>query len=882
MSLNNPYNKFRDHEIKFNYDKVEFKKFGSIDIDSKIFENDYIQANKKVQFAVYNAAIKLYLNNPDPTKNILLEFTRNLSNRYYKLLKSYNFIINNNDQKKFFELIIDNICHDGVENNYLGNLGSFPHTWVFFFDKNQYQKYDHEAEFRHRLFFVYKLMGFVNNIINHEKLAIEINKYLKISGEVWQLDLDLLRYLRERNPNYLDEFKKKFKKSIVDLKKSNPSLFEEIKKSNPKFEYSLPPPIFRWGTAAAINDSGLRLPSNQNLEELKNKQAKIKLPNYANIIRNNNNISVENNRNNRCSLNSTIFNLNLSDKELIALTGETKVNIMKGNLHKSPIGFFSGNFNYNYNYNPTNHLAKKYLQISKKLYLPIESGISGSMDLSLSMSAIVGLGIKNKKSDYEYQQIIKLSYIVWMTAGYDHTLHEMLFSSLSYGLSYIPGPYIVDYVFPNDPEFKLTVEDLLQNDGSDLPSNIIKNYIAFKNIKNNIFDKYRFALECIATCTGIARMISYRLLDTEISNIKYPERRIFGNFPVNTNVNRSYIYNLKKGESTFREINPQRGTQKKTRFTKKLSTTLMRPDGNIRLYYQYESVGLMFNMHALHNKGYKYVFKDDALTNLKWWLGEDVKLTKNKLGDRSLLKNKYIDIDQLRSNLLFNSKEKKECDNFNEIMFGLCKEAFIGLFIREADVSMTFKDIYVLLTTFFKIKTDLGIYLPLFNLQNPSTTERKKNIENRVKLLSIEDIIGFLLQAREDNSDDYKTFIQILLKRNFENIVKLNNNAYVNLLMISLGNNFIRNIDKPNLEKFYQDKLRTMYDYYDKKGAKSKSSRVEENTIHLKKNNLVNSVGFPPSPPDLNLMSSMHRASKETISKVVFKTVKETNHMKWI
>lgn len=40
------------------------------------------------------------------------------------------------------------------------------------------------------------------------------------------------------------------------------------------------------------------------------------------------------------------------------------------------------------------------------------------MDYSLSMAALVFLGIKNKKQDLEYQNIIKLAYITWMSIGF--------------------------------------------------------------------------------------------------------------------------------------------------------------------------------------------------------------------------------------------------------------------------------------------------------------------------------------------------------------------------------------------------------------------------------------------------------------------------------
>ena len=54
----------------------------------------------------------------------------------------------------------------------------------------------------------------------------------------------------------------------------------------------------------------------------------------------------------------------------------------------------------------------------------------------------------------------------------------------------------------------------------------------------------------------------------------------------------------------------------------KLSTTLIRPDGNTTFYGDITNpIGFIHNMFQVHNKNWKYVFKSNAFTNSKWWVG---------------------------------------------------------------------------------------------------------------------------------------------------------------------------------------------------------------------------------------------------------------------
>ena len=85
----------------------------------------------------------------------------------------------------------------------------------------------------------------------------------------------------------------------------------------------------------------------------------------------------------------------------------------------------------------------------------------------------------------------------------------------------------------------------------------------------------------------------------------------------------------KKSKAVHKE--GERGLPKLTKFTKKLSLTLLRPDGRIKHftgefpkeYGSYKPVGFLYDAREVHKKGEKYVFDKDVSTSSKFWLGAD-------------------------------------------------------------------------------------------------------------------------------------------------------------------------------------------------------------------------------------------------------------------
>ena len=91
--------------------------------------------------------------------------------------------------------------------------------------------------------------------------------------------------------------------------------------------------------------------------------------------------------------------------------------------------------------------AKKYIEMVKELKLPTAAGISGTLDQSTTMAGLVGIGVGDHK-EKELEQI-KLSYLAFMVPNTDHSVHEIMQSTKTFGLDYIPGPGFETYIYPS-------------------------------------------------------------------------------------------------------------------------------------------------------------------------------------------------------------------------------------------------------------------------------------------------------------------------------------------------------------------------------------------------------------------------------------------------
>jgi hypothetical protein len=99
---------------------------------------------------------------------------------------------------------------------------------------------------------------------------------------------------------------------------------------------------------------------------------------------------------------------------------------------------------------PRSEWAKKYVKMVDELKIPTAAGISGTLDQSIAMAGLVGIGIGNQK-EKELEEM-KVAYLAFMVPNADHSVHEIMQSTKTYGLDYTPGPGYEEYIYPSGGE----------------------------------------------------------------------------------------------------------------------------------------------------------------------------------------------------------------------------------------------------------------------------------------------------------------------------------------------------------------------------------------------------------------------------------------------
>ncbi|KAB8039899.1 hypothetical protein GCL60_06460 [Silvanigrella paludirubra] len=321
-----------------------------------------------------------------------------------------------------------------------------------------------------------------------------------------------------------------------------------------------------------------------------------------------------------------------------------------------------------------------------------------------------------------------------------------------------------------------------------------------------------------------------------------------------------------------------------------------------------ENIGFIYNLHALKNKGWKYVFRQNAITDAKWWLGDHN-------SDRAQNGAYFIKIDQLRSNLLKNAKIKAKADLFNELLLGLSKNALLGLFIRQDEnySSLDERSIFNIIIGYLSIRYQLKLNLPIFHFDNPKTSINKNNNENRIKVLTLEFFIDFLLNQRNlnnqkkqknqsskisasDLSQIYSYIWGINITENskkYKEIESLSMDEFKRKLNKKLEGAFVLEKDKLKIEKFYIDTLNKMFQFYSNQSCDvlinktspdnaSINASISSSSYSLSSNLPASgsSLKLPPPPPSLLRSKSkiVPITSPNDASQIIFDTNTEVTH----
>ncbi|MED7820322.1 MULTISPECIES: hypothetical protein [unclassified Francisella] len=623
------------------------------------------------------------IGNKSSLNNIYLKLRRveiihNLSIYIYNKREKINIIKENLFRKEVFngnfnQCLIKEIQYriigDGNLNNAYGSMGTNPQVWVNSFEKGFNNSGNVLSEFRCRMYFVYMLNHFCNEIIEDTYMRAYINNYLKDKNYKWQIDdnfIDLLISYKKDELNYL-------------------------------------PPIFRYGSYAILNKKMRSLVTSNRLYKKK----------YNNLSEgkttDKDHISIK-------TYNRHTSKYPLSSKESLGLKGNF-VDISK----PDDATYSSGSTLFKLKVTDDKDI-QNFINRSIFYNMKLPSGISGTLDQSLTMAGLVGIGIDSDlKPNYSELYILRMAYITFMRLPYDHSIHEIMTSSKSFGMKYSFNVSFCKDIYPFDKRLldlinqyqreknRLSPHEVFNNRLSDFDTIIKQNYI-------DSFQKYKMVFKICREGYALIRSvyIDHGHFSKEIESLKYPATTRYLDMWDHKR-DRSIYCNPATGEISRREVSEIRGSAlnkngELKNSTKKRSVTLLSPNGDTQVFHSLfgdvlgeDYIITMYNYDLVNNKDNKYVFDENAYTNTRWWLGEESILSDNP--------QKYISFKKLREKSMGEALMQNR-HSFNELLVGLNKEALIGVCI---DIDKSLYNAYLsLLYCYLYIKNKLGLSLPLF------------------------------------------------------------------------------------------------------------------------------------------------------------------------
>lgn len=331
-----------------------------------------------------------------------------------------------------------------------GSVGQNPLAYLNIIKKGEPD--NPEGQFREQMYFVYMLNNFANTVMQNPELVDFTNKMLEEGGKNWQIDKTFVHDMNQRGAKYL-------------------------------------PPVFRYGAQAALN-SFIRSKSSE--EEKKAFNQKVKIPTLQELIEYN-----ETFRSKKTAIkvtkkvtisHDTSFRHQLTQRELLNQFGDLNVKSVDTNqplkVHAGGAGFrlpSSQELKPPATKDPKFEDAKEYIEIIERLKIPVAAGISGTLDQTMTMAGLVGIGLdEDKEKD---QEQIKLALLAFMIPNTDHSVHEILQSSKTFGLQYLPGPGFERYIYPSGGAHFL---ELLRQEQAKRGQNMPSYYLSEEHIRHVI------------------------------------------------------------------------------------------------------------------------------------------------------------------------------------------------------------------------------------------------------------------------------------------------------------------------------------------------------------------------------------------------------------
>lgn len=283
-----------------------------------------------------------------------------------------------------------------------GNIGSNPLAYLNMLKNGEGTNL--EAEFRERMYVVYRLNNFANSVIRNYYTISHINRHLQVQQAGWQLDPYFIQFLKNRDA----------------------ALRGHI------------PPIFRYAQNADLNSHfrHYRTPAAQ-----KTGPNPAEPPTLSQLLT-------------RTAPLDSPHRIQISNREIFAQTGEPPVSFNPAK-HDGPVQLWTGDAGFELDDcdTVTDSRAQAYLEMVKNTHSPQLAGISGTTDQTIRMSNLVGIGSHNSPEDQQILLDIRLAMLAFMLPHRDHSVIEIMQSAKSFGLPFQAGPGYHHYIYPSDPAF---------------------------------------------------------------------------------------------------------------------------------------------------------------------------------------------------------------------------------------------------------------------------------------------------------------------------------------------------------------------------------------------------------------------------------------------
>lgn len=317
---------------------------------------------------------------------------------------------------------------DGSVEKYCpGALGQNPLAYLNVI--KQAQPNNPEGQFRQQMYFVYMSNHLANEFLMNPLMIAFANDYLTKKGKGWRINPDFVEAMNARGPQNL-------------------------------------PPVFRYGNQAALNKVLREKKSAEQQEGFYQKHPNLTLRQLESYL---------------CSKqsqdavsHSQNFRFRLTSRELLHQYGDfnrSAINPDQPLKYGTGAAVFhlksSNNLDFTH---PLSDDANRYLSVVEQLKIPVVAGLSGTMDQMMTMAGFVGIGF-----DGDEKYLLRLAMLAFMLPSGDHSAHEILQASKSFGMDYLPGPGFESTILPKCSKFLSILKEEQHLRGFEMPSYYLSN-----------------------------------------------------------------------------------------------------------------------------------------------------------------------------------------------------------------------------------------------------------------------------------------------------------------------------------------------------------------------------------------------------------------------